>query len=218
MRIVCISDTHSRDRQIQLPEGDLLLHAGDLTSRGQLAELAVVADWLRGLPHAHKVVIAGNHDFCLQRTPSQARELLTGMHYLEDEALEIEGLRIYGSPWQPWFFDWAFNLRRGPALAECWAKIPENTQILLTHGPPAGILDQTDRSLRAGCEDLTARLDQLNDLRLHVFGHIHEAYGKHRDAQGRLFLNASICTLAYKPTQSAWVVDWDGNSMTLVER
>lgn len=217
MRIVCLSDTHGRDRHIAVPDGDVLLHAGDLTGRGTLAELETVVRWLEGLPHRYKVVVAGNHDFCLQQQGEAARSLLSGLNYLEDEALEIEGLKLYGSPWQPWFCNWAFNLRRGPDLQAAWAKIPEDTQVLITHGPPAGILDRTDHKLEVGCEDLTLRLEQLPHLRLHLFGHIHEAYGKHLDDQGRLFLNASICTLAYKAIQAPWVVDWDGSVMTLVE-
>lgn len=211
MRIVCLSDTHGRQQKLVVPEGDLLLHAGDLTSRGDLDELEAAADWLRSLPHPNKVLIAGNHDFCLEQAPQQARSRLEGLVYLQDQAAEIEGLKIYGSPWQPWFHDWAFNLQRGSALRQVWQKIPESTQILLTHGPPQGILDQTYDSRRVGCEELALRVRQVRPS-LHVFGHIHEAYGESRQ-DGCLYLNACVCDLRYRPVQLPWIVEWDGREM-----
>src|SRR6516162_4664118 len=153
-RIVCVSDTHGRHREINIPDGDVLVHAGDLTVHGYLDELREFNAWLGTLPHRHKVVIAGNHDFCLQEQRERARPLLTHAVYLEEEAAEICGLMVYGSPWQPWFGGWAFNLHRGPELAAVWAKIPAGTDVLITHGPPAGILDQTRRGDAVGCADL----------------------------------------------------------------
>ena len=141
MRIVCISDTHGMHRQIQVPEGDLLIHAGDSLARGTLDDLEDLDEWLGSLPHRHKIVIAGNHDWCFQDDPDDARKLLTNAHYLQDNGLELEGLRFWGSPWTPVFFNWAFNLERGDAIAERWSLIPEKLDVLITHGPPAGILD-----------------------------------------------------------------------------
>jgi Icc-related predicted phosphoesterase len=177
MRLVAMADTHGFQAQLEVPDGDVLVHAGDLTQRGTLRELERVADWLRALPHRHKVVIAGNHDFGLQRTPAQARALFHGLTYLEDEAVELDGLRLYGSPWQPWFHDWAFNLRRGPALDEKWQRIPEGLDVLVTHGPPAGYGDLVYRGERVGCEDLTRHLARAAP-RVHLFGHIHEDPGQ----------------------------------------
>jgi Icc-related predicted phosphoesterase len=101
--------------------------------------------------------------------------------------------------------DWAFNLQRGPALREKWALIPEGTDVLITHGPPFGILDWTARGERVGCEDLLEAVRRVKP-RLHVFGHIHEGYGEH-EQDGTRFVNASICTEAYQPTNAPIVVD-----------
>jgi Icc-related predicted phosphoesterase len=121
----------------------------------------------------------------------------------------IDGLKIYGSPWQPRFFDWAFNLNRGPEMAEKWKLIPDETNILITHGPPNGILDEVPRaygSENAGCEELRKRIQDLPDLKLHVFGHIHCGYGMHKEA-GVTFINASNCDESYKPSQPPIVID-----------
>jgi Icc-related predicted phosphoesterase len=198
-RIVCISDTHARQRRIAVPDGDILLHAGDLTDAGDLDQLADFDHWLGELPHRHKVVICGNHDFCFEQNPKQAQALVTNAIYLQDSAVTIEGLKIYGSPWQPWFCDWAFNLQRGPELAAVWAKIPDDTDILITHGPPEGILDMTHRSVNVGCRDLLERVYQVSP-RLHVFGHIHEAAGRF-DVSGITFVNATTL-----PGQSGAIV------------
>jgi len=205
MRIVCLSDTHSLHHHLTVPDGDLLLHAGDATNRGSLAEWDAFARWLAALPHRHKVAIAGNHEFCCERTPAQARGCLRGITYLQDELVEIEGLRIWGSPWQPWFYDWAFNLQRGPEIAAKWALIPDGIDVLVTHGPPAGILDLTSDGEAAGCADLRRELARVRPA-LHVFGHIHEAYGEHVE-HGCRHVNASICTLRYEPRQAPIVVD-----------
>src|ERR1700678_3171226 len=101
MRIVCFSDTHLK-HSFEVPEGDLLLHTGDGTGHGELKEVRRWGEWLDTLPHRHRVVIAGNHDFAFQQTPEEARRLLPpGVTYLEDSGTEVEGLKIWGSPWQP---------------------------------------------------------------------------------------------------------------------
>jgi predicted phosphodiesterase len=187
-----------------VPPGDVLVHAGDATSRGTSAQLKSFAAFIAAQPHAHKVVIAGNHDFGLEQTPTLGAELF-GAAYLSDSGRTIDGVRVWGSPWQPWFYDWAFNLQRGDALAAKWALIPDDTDVLVTHGPPMGVLDKTLRGEPVGCEALRDRVAQLRP-RLHVFGHIHEAYGVH-EQNGTLFVNACNCTLAYEPDNAAIVVD-----------
>jgi predicted phosphohydrolase len=189
MRIVCISDTHARHRLTAVPDGDILVHAGDVTRRGSLDDVEDFDRWLGTLPHRHKVVICGNHDFCFQERAAEARARITNAVYLEDSGCEVEGLSFYGSPWQPWFGGWAFNLPRGEELAKVWAKIPERVDVLVTHGPPEGILDRTNRGDSAGCRDLLNRVYEVRP-RLHVFGHIHEAAGR-TDIDGIVFVNAS---------------------------
>jgi Icc-related predicted phosphoesterase len=214
IRIVCISDTHGMHGEIEVPAGDLLVHAGDVSQRGRVEEIRGFGRWLAGLPHRRKILVAGNHDFLFQDEPELARELVQddSVTYLQDSGTEFEGLRIWGSPWQPWFHDWAFNLRPGEPLARVWRQIPAETDLLVTHGPPFGVLDRVGRGgMSVGCEELTRRLTRL-DVKLHVFGHIHEAHGV-RGAEGEagsgpLSINASCCTLRMRPIQPAWVVDW----------
>lgn len=210
LKIVAISDTHTKHHRLEIPPGDLLIHAGDFTNRGSLKDVEVFNEFLGTLPHRYKIVIAGNHDFCFERQPSEARALLTNCIYLEDEGVEIEGVRIYGSPWQPEFHNWAFNLKRGEALAQKWALIPEDTDILITHGPPYGYLDKVFLGGRqVGCEDLLQRVKEIKP-KYHIFGHIHEAAGI--DSNGHTtFINASSCTFAYKPKNPPILLEWPPN-------
>lgn len=210
MRLVCISDTHGMHRRIpEIPDGDVLIHAGDSLGQGTLENLADLNDWFGTLPHRYKVVIAGNHDWVFQEAPELARETLTHAIYLEDSGIELEGLQFWGSPWTPQFLDWAFMLERGQALRGKWQLIPKNTDVLITHGPPRGLGDQVTVDFRArnvGCVDLEQRLEQLPNLQAHVFGHIHEGYGQYLRGQAR-FINASTCTARYEPTNPPIVFD-----------
>lgn len=198
MKVVVISDTHGMFDRIAVPPGDLLIHAGDITARGLLPEVAMFDHWLRRQPHKHKVVIAGNHDWAFQRAPDVARSCITDAHYLEDQAVMIEGFKIWGSPWQPRFYDWAFNLERGPAIRRKWDLIPDDTDILITHGPPFKVLDGTQEGSNVGCADLTRALERVKP-RAHVFGHIHHGYGQ-LEKDGTFYVNASVCTERYRPT------------------
>jgi len=205
MRLVCISDTHNRHGSLVIPDGDVLIHAGDLTGMGQLPKIAAAAEFLASQPHRHKVVIAGNHDWGFQRQPAEARALMKGVTYLEDSGTVIDGVPFWGSPWQPWFCSWAFNLQPGAELKEKWDHIPSGTKVLITHGPPAGILDQTVNEEHVGCVELRAAVERVQP-RVHVFGHIHEAYGRHEE-RGTVFLNASICDVGYSAVNAALVLD-----------
>lgn len=208
MRLVCISDTHSMHRQVTVPDGDILIHAGDCLGVGTLEELEDLDNWFSGQPHRHKILIAGNHDWCLQDEPAEAEPLIRNAIYLRDSGTEIEGLKFWGSPWTPVFFDWAFNLARGPTIAERWAQIPGDTDVLITHGPPAGILDRviTDtHSQSVGCDDLARELERLR-LKMHVFGHIHESHGQ-QNLDNCLFVNASTCNGSFRPLNPPVVVD-----------
>jgi Icc-related predicted phosphoesterase len=189
MRIVCVSDTHARHHLTEVPDGDVLVHAGDITRRGKLEDVEAFDRWLGTLPHRHKVVICGNHDFCFQERPAEARARITNAIYLEDSGCEIDGVTFYGSPWQPYFGGWAFNLPRGDELARVWAKIPVGVDVLITHGPPAGVLDRNRTGELCGCRDLFERVFEVRP-RLHVFGHIHESSGR-TDHDGIVFVNAS---------------------------
>jgi Icc-related predicted phosphoesterase len=189
-----------------VPDGDILIHAGDATIRGTIDEIVFFSDWFARLPHRHKIFVAGNHDWLFQINNRLARTLLDDeIIYLQDSMVEIEGLKIYGSPWQPWFFDWAFNLPRGAPLAEKWKLIPGDTEVLITHGPPFGILDFPPGETSVGCEMLRLRVEEIRP-KLHVFGHIHHSYGT-KEKFGVKFVNASICDEAYEPTNAPPVFD-----------
>ncbi len=141
-RIVCLSDTHNCTNEIDVPDGDILIHSGDATITGTVEEVKLFNDWFAGQPHKNKIFIAGNHDWLFERDNMLARSLLDrSVVYLQDSSVVIEGLKIYGSPWQPRFYDWAFNLMRGAEIAEKWRLIPNDVEVLITHGPPHGILD-----------------------------------------------------------------------------
>ncbi len=177
VRVVALADSHGFERELDVPDGDVLIHAGDLSARGTLPQLEAVRDWLVALPHEHKVVVAGNHDFAFERTPGPARALFSQVTYLEDSLVELAGLKIWGSPWQPWFYSWAFNLQRGEALDAKWKLIPEGVDVLVTHGPPAGFGDRCHDGRQVGCADLLRHLHRVRP-RVHLFGHIHEDPGE----------------------------------------
>jgi len=215
-----MSDTHTLHNTVDVPEGDLLIHAGDFCGYGNLSEMQAFNEWMGILPHEHKVVVAGNHDIICEKfipnnrydyvvSRTRISELTSNFVYLMDSFVMVEGVKIYGSPWQPEYFDWAFNLPRGGwQLKKKWDMIPQDTGILVTHSPALGILDYTKRKDRAGCELLAKRLKSLEKLKLHVFGHIHESYGIHRNSDsGLISVNASVCTLDYQATNKPLVVD-----------
>lgn len=203
-KIVCISDTHCRLSKIKIPDGDLLIHAGDLTFSGNIEEISQESAQLQKIKakFTHGIVfIPGNHDWLFQRDPELARQLMGDVKVLIDESIEIDGLKIYGSPWQPEFHRWAFNLPRGEALKEVWAKIPDDIDVLVTHGPPHAILDEVPhpRGFHAGCEALALRIVELKNLKLHVFGHLHMNHGSIKLGD-TTYVNASSSTEDYKPT------------------
>jgi calcineurin-like phosphoesterase family protein len=205
VRFVLLSDTHCMHQRVVIPDGDVLVHAGDFCGHGSRKQAREFASFFRALPHRRKVVVPGNHDRCLELDPTLGPELFAGCHYLCDSGAEIDGLRFWGSPWQPYFLDWSFNLPRGQALRAKWEMIPDGTDVLITHGPPRGILDRTTSGEAVGCDDLLDAVRRVRP-RLHVFGHIHEGYGELSDG-GTSFVNASICTVAYEPTNPPVVVD-----------
>jgi predicted phosphohydrolase len=210
LRVVAISDTHGEHKRISIPPGDVFVHAGDFTPKDSLAAVAAFGVWVRELPHRYKLVIAGNHDECFQYDSERARLALgdgDGLFYLEDSGINIEGVAFWGSPWQPEFMDWAFNLPRGAKLAARWAKIPVNTDVLITHGPPSGILDVA-RGEHVGCADLLRRIGELR-LKAHIFGHIHGSSGV-VTSESITFVNASILNDDYIVSNPARVVDVDG--------
>ncbi|MGD9487526.1 MAG: metallophosphatase domain-containing protein [Calditrichaceae bacterium] len=211
MRIVAFSDTHGYHDQIKIPDGDILIFAGDMCTKRSLESIEKFNHFLGSLPHTHKIVIAGNHDFPFEREPVEARKLITNAIYLQDQSTVIEGIHFYGSPWQPWFFDWAFNLKRGQALKEKWDLISSDTDILITHSPPFGVLDLVGHK-HVGCEELTAALMRIKP-KYHIFGHIHEGYGT-KEMNGTTFINAAICNGRFAPENKPMIIDYKPSHIT----
>lgn len=230
MRIVCISDTHGLHPMMSqdLPEGDVLIHAGDCTNVGKPKEVEEFVHWFQNIKGFDtKIFIAGNHDFAFEKVkyPHHKGDFdwyynlmndenlsQSDVVYLEDSEFVIDSsefsrpIKFYGSPWQPEFFNWAFNLpRQGSELEKYWNMIPDDTDVLITHGPPQDIRDFTPQNLPVGCELLRFRVEQVKPL-LHVFGHIHGAYGAVYKSE-TLFVNASICTERYVPSNKPIIVD-----------
>lgn len=218
MKICLISDTHLAHlkNQIYVPECDLLIHSGDALSGGSKDEMILFSAWFGSLPAKKKVFVAGNHDWVFEKSPEEARRLLPeGVIYLQDELVEVDGLKIFGSPWQPEFCEWAFNLPRGHLLAKKWAQIPSGIDILVTHGPPMGILDWSNYSHEhVGCADLRRAISRVKP-KLHVFGHIHGSYGTAVHA-GTLFVNAAICDEAYRPNHPPIVIEMEAGKDPVV--
>lgn len=197
MRIVAFSDTHGQHDALDIPDGDLLIFAGDMCRLGNLDEVRFFNAYLASLPHQYKVVVAGNHDWPFEYDVTQARKALSAAYYLQDETIEIGGFKIYGSPWQPEFHSWAFNLPRGESLQQKWAQIPTDTDILVTHCPPFLTLDRVLNEERVGCEMLQQTVEKIVKPKLHVFGHIHESYGIVEKA-GTTYINACVCNERYR--------------------
>jgi Icc-related predicted phosphoesterase len=218
-RITFISDTHTKHEKLTgfLTGGDMLIHAGDLTSRGYITEIENFMKWYDNINNYDtKVFIAGNHDFGFQDENQKLRGLLTGyknIDYLEDELMMVgedydNMVKIWGSPWQPEFHNWAFNLPRGEKIKEKWDMIPVDTDILITHGPPMGKLDYVPYdNINVGCEELMMRVSEIKP-KIHVFGHIHEGHGYVFDGTTH-YINAANLNGRYEFRNKPLTIDWD---------
>ncbi len=187
MKIITISDTHSKHKQIPLEwlePADMIIHAGDISSVGGLTEIEYFCYWLSGLDqYKYKIFIAGNHDWGFQNHSKIVKDILDkypNIIYLQDSSIEIEGIKIYGTPWQPTFYNWAFNLDRGDEIQEKWDLIPTDIDILVTHGPAYGKCDFVygSRGGNVGCKNLLDTIVTKINPKVHVTGHIHSGYGE----------------------------------------
>jgi Icc-related predicted phosphoesterase len=222
MDITFISDTHTKHTELngQLPGGDLLIHAGDIMNSGRNSnDISDFCKWFDGIDnYDHKIFIAGNHDRMFEDTPRKAMEIVNSyksIDYLQDDWIEVGNdesmAKIYGSPWQPWFYDWAFNLPKGgPGLYSKWEAIPKDTDILITHGPPQDHLDISGppyNEPHLGCALLREKVDN-QPPKIHVFGHIHGSYG-YKFHNGTHFINASVLNERYEQVNKPLTVDWN---------
>lgn len=209
-----MSDTHNQACPL-VPDGDVLIHAGDATNRGSPWEIVRFVEWFGALPHKHKIFVAGNHEIALEKEEHNGVLVQmiedAGIRYLRDDHCVIDGNVFWGTPWQPEFCDWAFNLPRGKKLREKWALIPDDTDVLITHGPAFDRLDMTFDNRLVGCHDLRRRVDGLRP-KAHVFGHIHHSYGLVElamppDGKRMICANVAICDERYESTRPATVIE-----------
>jgi 3',5'-cyclic AMP phosphodiesterase CpdA len=220
--ITFISDTHSKHHHCEndLPGGNILIHSGDFMNGGySKIEVIEFLDWFRSIKgYDKKIFIAGNHDRILENDPTWSLVTIkdyTNLIYLQDEGYSIydidndSSVKLYGSPWQPEFFNWAFNLpRNGEVMKAKWDDIPDDTDILITHGPPFGYLDiPGGQDVRVGCEMLRHRVDEIKP-KIHVFGHIHGSSGYYYNGHTH-FINASVLDERYNYTNLPVNVEWD---------
>lgn len=201
LSLVCIADTHGFHRQLTLPPGDILIHAGDFEGR-TVEQIEDFNAWLGELPFRHKLVIAGNHDLLFDRDPKLARSHLTNAIYLQDSGVTIDGLHFWGSPVNS-IRGWAFGRERTVKVRKHWDRIPYSTDVLITHEPPYGTLDKTDiLAKHQGCQYLLGAVLRVQP-KLHIFGHIHGSYGR-ESASNMTLVNCAVVNnqrqLANPPT------------------
>jgi Icc-related predicted phosphoesterase len=210
--LVLISDTHTKHLEIDADlkqiyndyPDSIIVHAGDISYRGKVWEVEEFIEWYKSLPFKNKIMIAGNHDFLFEQDPEKSKEILdrigSDIIYLNDSGVELEGLKFWGSPVTPWFHNWAFN-RVEDEINRHWDLIPNNINVLITHGPPYLTLDATKTGLRVGCPRLANKIKDLSDLKIHVFGHIHEASGI-AEKDNIIYVNASVLDFYYEVRNS----------------
>lgn len=223
LRLILISDTHNMHElltgKFELPKGNILIHAGDITMAGDLDPILNFNEWLGTLSYKHKIVIAGNHDkFLADHTDNgfNGKKILNNATYLDEETINIKGINIYGSPYTPSFSNMrkglAFYKERGIELKSIWDEIPDNTDILITHGPPYGILDKAyDGSaggFSVGDKPLLEKVLEVKP-KYHVFGHIHEDGGKKLVNENTTFINASVINKEYELTNKPRVITYE---------
>lgn len=222
-KICIISDTHTYHARVNIPKGvDILVHCGDNTIYGEPWEFQNFLTWFGDQKPKHKIFVNGNHEVVVARQ-GQVKDMVrrhnanyfTNLHYLEESEVVVEGLKFWGSPKTPEFFDWAYMYKREDGERQ-WMGVPDDVDVLITHGPPAGVLDKVKpmgiyTREKAGCDDLLAKVKEVKP-KLHCFGHIHYTYGWLKMANPAiptLFVNAATCDSRYVPVHKPIVVDTD---------
>lgn len=226
-QIIAISDSHSKHVQmtndilkIDNLEESILIHAGDISNVGHSWEIEDFLAWYSSFNTYRSIFCLGNHDWMGEIDPDGFRKLLTKypkLIYLENSEVIIDGVKYYGSPASPTFFNWAFNFDRGPKIKAIWDEIPDDTNVLITHSPCYGYGDDVESSYynnydtHAGCKDLLDRVNELPKLRIHITGHLHEGYGlkHHKDGKNITFINAAMLDDDYKYTHKPTVINYE---------
>ena len=215
MKLVGISDVHGKWSKIKIPKCDVLISAGDYSFKGERHMVEDFHKWLNNQDATHIISVQGNHELLVEKYFQEMKEVAVKacprVHFIEEGLVEIEGVKFWCSAWQPWFHSWAYNAQRGPEIKRHWDLIPIDTDVLTTHGPPYGVLDElvridgSPKGEFVGCVDL---LDAVKIIKpsIHIFGHIHCGYGeKHID--GTSFYNASICDEMYCATNAPHIIE-----------
>lgn len=218
MKLIFISDTHNQHDFFDIPDGDFIIHCGDVSSRGLKSEIESFLDWFSELPHKYKIMIPGNHDFFFEHYYDAAKNMVDsrGIICLIDSGIEIEGIKFWGSPITPYFYNWAYNRFRGSSIEEHWNKIPEGIDVLITHGPPAYIKNDLSMVIEGddvGCEDLYKAVKRVNP-KINAFGHIHEGYGTSIEDE-TIFINCSLLNRRYSPVNKPIIVNYEDGKFSL---
>jgi Icc-related predicted phosphoesterase len=227
LKIVCISDVHEKWDKLVIPECDLLISSGDYSFRGMPEVVKAFHTWLDKQPAKNIISVQGNHELWVQHNFQEAKQIALAacprVHFVEHELVTIDGIKIFCSAWTPWFHNWAYNAARTledakrmqiPYIKDKWKDIPQDTEILVTHGGPHGILDMTYQvdgvtpRGRVGCESLMDRIAQIPTLKHHIFGHIHSSYGE-KEFRGIKFYNAANCGETYTIDNPVTVFEYE---------
>lgn len=207
MRIICISDTHNKHESLLIPSGDIIVHAGDFTESGTKGETERFLKWFSRLPHSYKILVPGNHDFYMEKHLEDLHSIVPkNIHVLINRELTIQNIRFWGSPYTPGDGSWAFNETQGVNMLKHWENIPAHTDLLITHSPPYGILDELDNKIHIGCDKLAKIINKLC-LPYHIFGHVHNDYGIVR-TRDTVFLNACSLDNRYRTINAPLVVHY----------
>jgi len=219
MKIVAISDTHAKWKDLKIPECDVLVSAGDYSFKGERHLVKNFHEWgqkqIRDGKCKHFISVQGNHETWVEKNFQEAKELAQSVcptvHFIDEGLVEIDGVKFWCSAIQPWFYNWAWNRHRGAEIKRHWDLIPDGIDVLVTHGPPMYVLDQlvradgTPSGQHVGCQDLMEAVKRIKPS-VHIFGHIHCGYGEaHID--GTSFYNAAICDEMYMPTNAPHLIE-----------
>ena len=216
MRIVAISDVHNRYHNLLIPKCDVLISAGDYSFHGEPHVVKAYHEWLHQQPADHIISGQGNHEVWVEKNFDEAKAIALAacprVDFLEEGRVVIDGVNFWYASVTPWFCNWAYNRWRGPEIAAHWRKIPEDTNVLIAHGPPYGILDIVPYvngvpKKRVGCHDLLARIKELPNLDINIFGHIHHSHGEHHE-DGVSYYNVAVCDEQYVPSNGITVIDY----------
>ncbi len=218
MKLVFISDTHNQHEKFEIPDGDFIIHCGDVSGRGIKSEVESFLNWFEKLPHRNKIMIPGNHDFFFEEYYDTAKNMVDsrGIICLMDSEVEIDGIKFWGSPVTPYFHNWAFNRFRGSDIQNHWNKIPDDIDVLITHGPPAHAKNHLSMVIEGedvGCEDLYKVIQRIKP-KVNCFGHIHEGYGTSIE-DDTILINCSLLNRRYSPVNKPIVLNYENGKFSI---